>query len=74
MRILYIENYAHRCLCNRGSFLELSRIMEASEGRDMSKFFANWEGKTCFIRNRERVTVFLARKKLLYVALLTLTC
>ena len=34
----------------------------ASEGRDMSKFFTNWEGKTCFIRNRERVKVFLARK------------
>ena len=46
----------------------------ASEGRDMSKFFTNWEGKTCFIRNRERVKVFLARKKLLYVVLLTLTC
>ena len=46
----------------------------ASEGRDLSKFFTNWEGKTCFIRNRERVIVLLARKKLLYVALLTLAC
>ena len=40
----------------------------ASEGRVPSKFFTNWEGQTWVILNRGRVTVFLARKKLLHVA------
>ena len=35
---------------------------EASEGRVLSNFFTNWEGQTCFILSRERVTVFWARK------------
>ena len=39
-----------------------------SEGRVLSKFFTIGEGQTCFILNRGRVTVFLARKKLLHVA------
>ena len=34
----------------------------ASEGRLLSNVFTNWEGQTCFILNRERVTVFWARE------------
>ena len=43
---------------------------EASEGSGGSlvNFLLTGEGQTCFILNRGRVTVFLARKKLLHVA------
>ena len=43
---------------------------EASEGSGGSlvNFFLIGEGQTCCILNRGRVTVFLARKKLLHVA------
>ena len=31
-------------------------------GGVLSNFFTNWEGQTCSILNRERVTVFWARE------------
>ena len=37
-------------------------------GRSLVNFSQIGEGQTCFIRNRGRATVFLARKKLLHVA------
>ena len=41
----------------------------ASEGRVLSNFFIQiGKGQTCFILSRGRVTVFLARNKLLHVA------
>ena len=36
-------------------------------GRSLVNFLQIGEGQTCFIRNRGRATVFLARKKLLHV-------
>ena len=38
------------------------------DGRVLSKFFTNWGGSNLFILKRGRVTVFLARKKLLHFA------
>ena len=40
----------------------------ALDGRVLSKFFTNWGASNLFILKRGRVTVFLARKKLLHFA------
>ena len=40
----------------------------ASEGRVLSNFLQIGEGQTCFVLNQGRVTVLLAREKILHVA------